>query len=307
MKSRMLGPRGHRFPYVTVALLAALAPAPARSAPDAWRLVAQRPIAHAVSTAAFLDERTGLAAHCIPGASHPALLHTRDGGATWAAARTRAGCRIVLELLPQRAWSTGDMGYVETSRDGGRSWKPVGRFGGAIPNNTRYLSFADARRGAIASHADVGVTRDGGKSWSGVRRPAGMGELAGLSLSRDGSVLVLRILDSEGRMWASRDSGATWVAVPTPLQHPLFEFAGGPRSALRFPSATEGVLVAILEEDELPVGRVYRTLDGGASWTEEQVEGGLWPSPIAISSDATVITSLDRGVIRLYLHPAPAP
>ena len=312
----MRGPSNRWLPGAVAALLLAQ-PGPARSEPGCWQLVAHSTVGREVSNALFVDERTGFAAHCVVGAAHGALLRTEDRGSTWTAAGVDSVCLFGLEATRTEAWCTGDRGDVHRSADGGRTWTRADPSGRAVATHADWLSFVDAGRGAAASHSDVRVTEDGGSTWSPVRLPEHIDSVGGVSLSpsSEGTGTVLRLFNPAGTMWASRDAGATWTVVPTPLRRPLFEWGDGVHAVLRFPSAREGILVAMVEEDEGPRGRVYRTVDGGQTWTEEQVEGGLWPSPVAISSDGELITSLDRGAIRLYRRtrgpvdqpPAPVP
>ena len=60
--------------------------------------------------------------------------------------------------------------------------------------------------------------------------------------------------------------------------------------------------LAVVDQDGVPAGRVYRTHDGGASWTEEQLAGGLRPSVVTLSSDGKLLTSFDARVLRVYRH-----
>lgn len=300
----------------TLLLGAALLAAP--RSPDGaaatWRLVATFELAGESGSAVFGDEAHGIAAHCNPMTAHAAVSWTGDAGRTW---RPVSGerCGLGLELRGERAWRTGNLGEVRGSADGGRTWSPLASFGGAVPNHATWLSFGDERRGAIASHMDLGATRDGGRSWRRVPLPAGAGTLAAISVSPgDGA---LRVLNPEGALWMGRALGEPWIRQPTPLRRPLFEFANGPHAALRFVSAREAVLAAMVEEDGLPVGRVYRTKDGGRTWAEERVDGGVPSSPLWLSADGELLTSLEHTVVRLYRRdragrarsaaPAPAP
>ena len=61
----------------------------------------------------------------------------------------------------------------------------------------------------------------------------------------------------------------------------------------------------MVEEDGLPAGRVYRTVDGGRTWAEERVEGGVPSSPLALSADGELLTSLEHTVVRLYRRARP--
>jgi photosystem II stability/assembly factor-like uncharacterized protein len=285
-------------PTRALALVGALLAAPAPQ-PQEWRLVATLELAGEASAAAFRDERHGIVCHCIPAAAHAAVRWTADAGRTWSPS-PGPRCCFGIEVQATGAWLTGNRGEIRASGDGGRTWRPLTPFGGAIPNHATWLSFVDAHRGAIASHVQLAVTFDGGRTWREAALPPAAGTIAAVSLAQGGGGTVLRVFDPEGALWASRDRGRTWTPQPSPLEHPLFEFADGVHLAVRFFSPSEGLVVAMVEEAELPVGRIYRTRDGGGTWTEERVEGGLHPAAVTLSGDGELITTADSRAIRLY-------
>ncbi len=288
-----------RFAALGLLLLAPVA----RAATPGWTLVSEIEVQHRVTVAAFFDERRGITGGCETPSYSGVVFTTGDGGKTWSPAQVTdaSSCRFGLEALaPAAAWSSGNGGDIRASADGGRSWTRVANFGGTMPSQPRLLSFADARRGAVATPRELGVTSDGGATWARPALPAGVGRLVAVSFTAEGGGTALRILDEDGRLWTSRDGGATWAVGKSPLSSPVYDSPSGPQAALRVLPGGEGVLAAILDQDGIPAGRVYRTRDGGATWAEEAIPGGLRPSVLTLSSDASLLTSFDTRALRVY-------
>ncbi len=282
---------GHLTSLAAALAIAAGAPRAAAAAP-AWRLAAEAPIAHKASVAAFVTTTQGYTAG-YAGATYV----TRDGGTTWTPAVNSSACRFGLEALPGAAWSAGNGGDVRGSRDGGGRWTALGRFGRQEPGHARYLSFLDARRGLIASPTELGLTADGGETWTKLSPPADAGPIAAVSVAEEGGALRLRLLDEDGALWRSDDGGTAWTRAPSPLKKPVMESVATPWAALRFTGA-EGVLVAF-EDDGGPKGHVYRSRDGGKTWTEDAAEGLAVGTP-NLSWDAKVLATFDGRKVRVY-------
>jgi len=277
------------------AALALGAPRGAAAAVPTWKLVAEAPIAHKASVAAFVDEEDGVTAGYAG-----AMYVTHDGGKTWTPGVNASACRFGLEARPGAAWSVGNAGDVRTSRDGGAHWTALGRFGRSEPGHARFLSFLDARRGLVASPAELGLTADGGETWTKLSPPADAGVIAAVSLAEEAGRPRLRVLDEDGAVWLSQDGGKSWARAPSPLKKPVMESMSTPWAALRFGGA-EGVL-AVFVDDGGPKGRVYRTRDGGKTWAEDAIEGGagLKVGAPNLSWDGKVLVTFDGQKVRVY-------
>jgi len=262
------------------------APGGAAAAPR-WELALEAPITHKASVAAFVDEKTGMTAGFAG-----AMYFTRDGGKTWSPGVNGSACRFGLEARPGAAWSAGNAGHVRVSKDGGAHWTERASFG-----QGRFLSFLDAQRGLIASPSDLGITGDGGVTWRRLGLPPDGGAIAAVSLAEEGAALRLRVLDENGDLWLSRDAGRSWAQAPSPLGRPVVESMTTPWAALRFVGA-EGVLAAFLDEG-LPKGHVFRTRDGGKTWTEDRAEGLAVGTP-NLSWDGKVLATFDGQKVHVY-------
>jgi photosystem II stability/assembly factor-like uncharacterized protein len=308
--ARLAPPASHARPEVHVPhrravllpLVCALLARSADAAAPAWTLAAELTPGHRVTVAAFLDAQRGITGGCDSGLYVGAVFTTGDGGKAWAPAKVAdaSSCRFGLEAHPSgAAWSSGNGGDIRASSDGGRSWTRVADFGGTMPSQPRLLSFADALRGAVATPGALGVTADGGKTWARPALPSGAGRIAGIAVTAEGAATVVRLLDEEGKLWASRDGGATWAAAPSPLRDPVFDSSTGPQAALRILPDGEGALVVNVDRDGMPAAEVWHTRDGGATWSAETVPG-LPPSVVTLSADGRLLAAFDMHVIRLY-------
>ena len=174
------------------------------------------------------------------------------------------------------------------SVDGGRSWHAAdaGLDNKNVtclvmnPRNPKNLFAGAARRGSGAA-GGVYETRDGGMSWSKMTRGAELGSVLKLAVNPQ-NPSVLYALDSpsrdEGRpetywnrVYKSVDGGHTWKKT--------FECASGPHPSILSiavnPSMPEIVYLATSPNYSSFAGGVYRTLNGGITWTCLTDEGSL--------------------------------
>lgn len=283
-----------RAAVLVVPALAVLGALPVRAEPPRWRLAAEAPISHKASVALFTDERNGITA------GHAGAMYvTHDGGRSWSPAANTSACRFGLEAVPGAAFTAGNQGNVRRSTDGGEHWSAVASFGRTEPGHARFLSFADAGRGLIATPDALALTRDGAATWIPLVLPGKVGLIAAVSAADEGGALRLRVLDEGGRLFASADGGRTWSEERSPLAHPVMESLTTPWAALRFRGA-EGLLAAFTDEDGGPVGHVYRTRDGGMTWAEEQPAEPLRAGTPAFSPDGELLTTCDSRAVRVY-------
>lgn len=124
------------------------------------------------------------------------------------------------------------------STDGGKTWEPLSRQG-----KSDFHALTATRSGVIAFDGDLLISPDG-KSWKSVSVDFHPAALAGHS----GSDTVLATVPDGLRR--STDGGATWSKVQAA---PVIQFAA-------FASAQNAVGIA-------PNGTVYRSDDGGSTWT----------------------------------------
>lgn len=281
-----------RVASLVVLVLAVAAPAPAHAA-GRWRLAGEAPFTHKASIAAFTDEKNGMT-----GGYAGAMFYTHDGGKTWTAASNKSACRFGLEAVPGAAISSGNQGDVRVSDDGGERWIFATGWGRTEPAHARFLSFVDDQRGLIASPTELAMTSDGGETWIPVAPPREIGPIAAVSLAEERGALRLRLLDERGKLYLSADGGKSWTEARSPLRGGVLGSMATPFAALRFRGA-EGVLAAFTAEGS-STGHVFRTRDGGQTWSEEAVPAPFPPGATTLSFDGKLLTVLGGGVARLY-------
>lgn len=203
-----------------------------------------------------------------------ALVHTKDGGATWD--------RLILPeevfadgYLPDRllngiefqgaqnGWIAGEFATGLRTLDGGETWINREEIVGAISD--LYL-FDVAANDETAIAGGVGgavlVTRDNGKVWSHVETPTTAG-LFTAALRGNRALLA----GDRGEVVASRDGGETWFQPKRPR---IFNWFAGSRFG------DDGVALVVGER-----GAILRSTNGGDSFEEV---AGAEPLPIGAIS-----------------------
>lgn len=254
------------------------------------------------------------------------ILRTADGGDTWADVTPDD----VGKFNTAAHFFMGDLGWVALhrgygaplgllhTRDGGQTW---GQTTLQAPGfDVTNMHFVDARHGWMMVHlgagtghfsADLWRTRDGGESWEkvattvpGSNRPAQLpdgGSKTGIGFrSPELGWVGYGSYVAHGTNWlyVTRDGGENWQRQPLPVPDDFMEghlFTYPPR----FFSPTEGVLgLRFITEN----GRglmIYRTRDGGETWTGTTplLTAGVRP-PVIAFTDADHGWAIDG--VRLY-------
>jgi photosystem II stability/assembly factor-like uncharacterized protein len=241
-----------------------------------------------IESVAFGSPQVGVAAAGI-------VLHTADGGETWAGAE-HAGdvtaINAVAYSTPETAWSAGFFRRIGRSLDGGASWQVVQEENCCIFYG---LAFADPTNG-VAVGSSLGAlyrTTNAGASWTeqalgatlmdDPRQVAFAGPDRGIVVGFDRGADRVDL----GAMIRTDDAGATWSRVALDLPGPLTAaaFADGPRGL------AAGWSGRGLER------RAYllRTEDAGASWTPVTLPDSvstIWG--IAFADDSTAYAVGDQ-------------
>ena len=180
------------------------------------------------------------------------ILVSSDGGSSWTQAKvpTRALLTGVYLHDSQLGWAVGHDAVVLRTRDGGVSWERVHY----APEHERPLLdvwFKDKERGlATSAYGELLATSDGGDSWQS--RPIRDGDdfhLNQIAAAADGA---LYIAGEAGHLYRSDDSGATWLALPSPYAGSFFGLL----------PLSEGPVLAFGLR-----GRLFSSADRGRSWT----------------------------------------
>ena len=171
---------------------------------------------------------------------------TRDGGLTWTVSDTGSTNEIFdVQSEAGAIWVFGSGGHICVSYDGGTTWTPMN-----TQTKSRFRRGGFVHRGyGYAVAEGGGIYCYDGHDWT---LCAGNGiEFYGLAVWSDGA--------GGGQSWAVGASGQIWHYGGQWLP----QYSAGPDvqfSAVRFQDAQHGFAVG-------GGGVIYRTLDGGGSWT----------------------------------------
>jgi photosystem II stability/assembly factor-like uncharacterized protein len=186
--------------------------------------------------------------------------------------------------------SDGTVLSAYRTTDGGASWQSatVGSSNLFAPTNPTWLSFANQSDGWLEaqtvsssnfSNANLYRTTDGGATWTALQIPIA-GPITFVS-AEDGFVSGGA---TGGALYATHDAGASWHAVTLPGS-PTGEIYGPV-----FSTSTDGIVSVTAPSNAGASTEVYRTTDGGVSWTG--------PETVTAAADlggATPVASIQDG------------
>jgi len=212
------------------------------------------------------------------------LFRSGDGGNTWTEPavnmvqecprimHTRVTTLISEPGEPETVWAGVEIGGLYRSRDSGRTWQAVGRGLSSldihalavIPGNGR------GKRLLASTNNDVNLNTDDGENW----RPLDIGKVLPWNYCRGLAQLpglpeTVLLGNGEGPpgkagiVARSVDAGATWQTADMPgrANSTIWNFATHPTNPeLAYASSVSG--------------EIYRSTDGGASWTKLEREFG---------------------------------
>jgi photosystem II stability/assembly factor-like uncharacterized protein len=232
------------------------------------------------------------------------IYRSRDGGESWTEltppepkgmVRMSFPCRVIRlardPAEPRRLYAALEVGGVLASRDGGDSWLGCNeglleftkepRLRSRIVSDTETegmmdshaLATSPARPGTLFLANRMGLFRsgDGGQSW----QEMGIGRFSPLTYARDVKVsrhdprtmyvaLSVAAVSDEGSLYRSRDLGESWQRFDhgVEMKSTLMIIAESGRDPNRVYCATRK-------------GQVFGTEDGGNSWREHPLPGGV--------------------------------
>lgn len=178
------------------------------------------------------------------------VVHTADGGRTWAVNQLASNSLHALFFLDsQRGWAAGN-GFFHTT-DGGQSWTQDNNWG-----SIEDLFFLDAKRGWACGNGGVTYyTRNGGVTWS----YQAVGTITTLSSIWFVDERRGWTVDIDGRIYRSTNGGRSWT-----LQFHANDYL----STLQFFDAQEGWAIG---------GDTFlHTTNGGQTWLPSSVPPGTW-------------------------------
>ena len=236
----------------------------------------------------------------LAGVTPAALYRSEDSGQTWAETPVLipAECEAVdvtrvTQILfdpvdPLLVWAIVEIAGVYRSRDGGRSWEK--RIEGLTTEDLHGIAVLQkdgGRKLLAATNKGLHVSTDDGDHWTFQDVPAALRTALAppeewqytrcVVAKADGSGTVFLTNGdgppgSTGRMLKSDDYGETWVAVALPVE----------------PNSTLWCIAVNAREPETvfccsAYGQLFRSLDGGSSWTKLKRELGEIRALLAVA------------------------
>lgn len=251
---------------------------------------------------------------CADGEGTVLVDRTADGGRTWRlltsavpratsvdlAVSAPSMSRLWLISSPQSAtgeWS-GDLALLQTSGDGGRTWRSARLFAPTVPDVVR---FETADEGYGVGWRDdpraVLTTGDGGRTWRIVGHlPRGLAAAQSydpLAAPGGGRLFLVAFdlpYDQHQALYASQDGGGAWRRVSLPSE-------GYGVSTVSFATSALGC-VAVSTQGGM---RDYATRDAGATWRSADMQG----VPAALCAEQLTDPALAALAERLLARLAP--
>ncbi len=189
--------------------------------------------------------------------------YSDDGGATWTTVNVGAtNAEFINGLFALdyvHIWALSNLGRIYFSDDSGATWTVQE---GAVITVTGYLDMdaIDPDYAVAVGEANViAYTSNGGSVWSAVTGPSVGDDLTSVAMATKARWFVGT---DAGELWVTEDAGLTWT------QKTFSGSGAGAVQAIRF----ENEMVGFMAHDTAaPVGRIFRTKDGGYSWEMEQL------------------------------------
>lgn len=151
------------------------------------------------------------------------------------------------------------------SDDGGQSWSAPAQTPGLYW--VQAGAFRDGAHGVVGSYEQLRTTTDGGLTWQALGNLPATYRITQFALPADDRWFAgsYRHPGGGGDLFVSDDQGATWTPVGGGLPQGTFSVW-----ALEFVDASLGFAAGAVSGT---VPRLYRTLDGGATWTQVATSG----------------------------------
>lgn len=239
------------------------------------------PTSATLTAVSFSDARNGWAV-----GHWGVIMHTIDGGETWALQRSDTSVDQPLFAVhftdAEHGVAAGLWSLLLLTADGGRTWKPVvlpPPPGGKRADRNLFAIFADHKNSLFIAAEKGTVLRsdDNGASWSYLSTGYRGSFWTGCAL-RDGTLLVAGL---RGTVYRSADDGRTWNAVP---------------------SGTESSITDIIEDGTQVVavgldGVELRSRDGGRTFSLAQRDDRLALTAVLAATGGAVRVFSKAGVV----------
>jgi photosystem II stability/assembly factor-like uncharacterized protein len=184
------------------------------------------------------------------------ILASDDNGDSWRRVSAPEGPLLTSVFFAdaKTGWAVGHDSMILSTRDGGEQWTK--QF--SSPDEAKPLLdvlFTDIDKGfAVGAYGAFLTTQDGGKTWKSGKVSQEDKHLNAITALNDGRLMIV---GEAGTMLFSSDRGTTWTAAESPYKGSYFGVVE---------AADKSIIIFGLR------GRIFRTADGGISWTAIEVK-----------------------------------
>jgi len=163
------------------------------------------------------------------------------------------------------AWAAASGGYIYKSIDLCDTWTTESAADATTEGLNDIVMYSE-RVGYAVGDDNAFIYTLNGSTWVAGTGPSVAVNLHSVAVNSSGHVFVG---SAEGNLWVSTDKGATWAARR--------EFGAGIVSRVEFDTETR-YFGALIYNTGAPVGTVYRSFDGGATWQVIPGQTATWNS-----------------------------
>jgi len=209
---------------------------------------------------------------------HGGLLESRDGGRTWAPLGVR---NDAMSTVPAADGSVVIAGHnvFTGSRDGGRTWAAIATDLPSLDIHGFARDPADpARMWAYLAVGGLWESTDFGAHWTRVREDNVLFPFA----VRQGSTTALLGIDATGLVGSS-DGGRSWVTIGRPPTYPMTSLAATLDGGTIYAGSPDGL---------------FRSVDGGRTWTDTAYRGSAFATATSADGKTVVLVSRETEFFR---------
>jgi photosystem II stability/assembly factor-like uncharacterized protein len=187
------------------------------------------------------------------------VAYSDDAGATWTVvALSTANAAFVTamwDLGRNAVWATSNLGEIFFSSDAGATWVVQED---SVITAVDWLDLNVLKGGqygvAVGEANEVGYTTNGGAAWGAIVGPAPAVNLTAVAVVTEHRWFIG---DADGKLWYTENAGVTWA------QRAFTGDGVGDVIGIRFENEMLGWMI---HNTAAPVGRAFRTRDGGYTW-----------------------------------------
>lgn len=168
-----------------------------------------------------------------------------------------AGHGALFALDKYHIWFATSEGNVYKSIDGGATWELTGAASASGGESLKYIHFATADAGvAVGDNGTIIATTDGGENWTTVTDPTSGDDLTAVFVWSQNRFVIGSAVGELLQTWDGGEnftdqSGYTGFAATNTVKDIVF---------------VNDVVGYMIADTSAPVGKVYRSVDGGNDW-----------------------------------------